>query len=82
MSSLGYYVAIQLYTYGYNVVVYCRITQRQCYLNSPIITEQLILAHRDRMTSTEPSDTLINIVVEVSGQDQPVKMKCEGEYSQ
>ena len=71
------------------MIVYCRITDkqrhRQCYLNSPIITEQLILAHRDCMhgfASTEASDTTINIVVEVSGQDQPVKMKCEGEYRQ
>ena len=71
------------------MIVYCRITDkqrhRQCYLNSPIITEQLILAHRDCMhgfASIEASDTMINIVVEVSGQDKPVKMKCEGEYRQ
>lgn len=53
-------------------------------MNSPIISQHLILAHRDRMNSfinTEDYQAMmINVVIEVTDQKQPIKMTCRGQY--
>ena len=65
----------------------CRITnkQRLCYLNSPIISQHLVLAHRDRINSIINSEDyqamMINVVIEVSDQKQPIKITCKGKYT-
>ena len=70
------------------MAVHCRITnkQRPCYLNSPVISQHLILAHRDRINSIvnieDYQAMMINVVIEVNDQKQPIKMTCKGQYNQ